>query len=259
MKAAVTVYVVDWSPDRVKERRFTGDAFLRWFGTGEKAGVRPAWAEARWINVSLPFRWAALVKPFTDLLIGCAQVDGLNWEVIKYLALHYDLHPLALEDAIKFAAHSNSKADWYASQLFVRLLVHSLCSTPPPKGASSGGNSLLQLVGMSKYQRHARDVLGGDSEKAGTFAAGAGQDDVHHAHGQEADAFDSAGTSDESADDDGESSVLDAKLEEQLAAKSVVNHLTEGYRVRIDRQQLSTFLLPSSACPSALLLALRGS
>lgn len=122
------------------------------------------------------------------------------------------------------------------------------------------------MIGMSKYQRHARDVLGGDHEKAGTFASGAGDDDPHHAHGEELDAFD-----DDDDDDDvtlGGGSDRDEKLEEQLAAKSVVNHLTENYRVssfwrpygptwpltlqlpspqvRIDRQQLSSFLLPSS-------------
>lgn len=52
MDSDVTVYVIDWSPERVKERRFTGDAFLRWFGTDGKAGQRPEWAQARWINVS---------------------------------------------------------------------------------------------------------------------------------------------------------------------------------------------------------------
>ena len=253
MDMEVTVYVVDWAPERVKERRFTGDAFLRWWGGGERAGKRPPWAKARWVNV-----------------------DGLNWPVIKAVALYYDLHPLALEDAIKFAAHSNSKADWYSSafhhlrqwtapdrdaatdrrptladQLFTRILIHSLCTKPPNKGAqTSMTQSLLSWFGMSKYQRHARHVLGGDSEKAGTFAFGAGSDDPSHVHGIDAQ-FDAYGEPEANdpipSDVDSETaSVLDDRLEEQLAAKSVVNHLTEDMRVRIDRQQLSTFLLPSN-------------
>lgn len=92
MNMEVTVYVVDWAPQRVKERRFKGEAFLRWFGDGSRAGKRPPWAKARWVNI-----------------------DGLNWPVIKAVALFYDLHQLALEDALRFSAHSNSKADWYSS------------------------------------------------------------------------------------------------------------------------------------------------
>lgn len=102
------------------------------------------------------------------------------------------------------------------------------------------------MIGMSKYQRHARDVLGGDHEKAGTFASGAGDDDPHHAHGEELDAFD-----DDDDDDDmtlGGGSDMDEKLEEQLAAKSVVNHLTENYRVS-SLAATWTYLATDSAPP----------
>jgi len=57
MKDPVKVQVVDWSADKVIQRRFQdGDAFLRWFERED----RGEWVKARWINV-----------------------DGLNWEVAK--------------------------------------------------------------------------------------------------------------------------------------------------------------------------------
>lgn len=57
MKGPTKVQVVDWSADKVIQRRFEdGEDFLRWFNQEE----RKDWVKARWINI-----------------------DGLNWEVAK--------------------------------------------------------------------------------------------------------------------------------------------------------------------------------
>lgn len=57
MQGPTKVQVVDWSAEKVVQRRFEeGDDFLRWFEREEKKN----WVKARWINV-----------------------DGLNWEVVK--------------------------------------------------------------------------------------------------------------------------------------------------------------------------------
>lgn len=96
------------------------------------------------------------------------QIDGLNWEVIKAIALEFELHPLALEDAVKYAPHSLSKADWYSDQLFTRLLIHTLCKhsfhpTPEPPSPNVL-DPILRLIGVGRDQRRARDVLDGDLE-----------------------------------------------------------------------------------------------
>lgn len=57
---------------------------------------RPEWAKVRWRGL-FPSRRSAHVS--------CAQirwlhVNGLSWDVIRTLALQYDLHPLSLEDMV---------------------------------------------------------------------------------------------------------------------------------------------------------------
>lgn len=50
---------------------------------------------------------------------------GLSWDVLKPLALTYDLHPLSLEDVVHHGSSSTrSKADYYREHLFASVLVH---------------------------------------------------------------------------------------------------------------------------------------
>ncbi|KAH9814945.1 hypothetical protein DFH28DRAFT_969877 [Melampsora americana] len=63
--------------------------------------TRPIWSSVRWINV-----------------------NGLNWDVIKTLALEYQLHPLAVEDCVHTSARS--KSEYYKHHLFVHAAVHTL-------------------------------------------------------------------------------------------------------------------------------------
>jgi Mg2+ and Co2+ transporter CorA len=52
---------------------------------------RPSWAKVRWINV-----------------------DGLNWQCIKFLALKYNLHRLAIEDLLSV---QRTKIDLYKDRI----------------------------------------------------------------------------------------------------------------------------------------------
>jgi Mg2+ and Co2+ transporter CorA len=61
---------------------------------------RPSWAKVRWINV-----------------------DGLNWQCIKLLALKYNLHRLAIEDLLSV---QRTKIDMYQNRIF--LVIRTLIS-----------------------------------------------------------------------------------------------------------------------------------
>ncbi|RUS25804.1 hypothetical protein BC938DRAFT_471620 [Jimgerdemannia flammicorona] len=62
---------------------------------------RPLWSKIRWINV-----------------------DGLSWDVIMTLAVHYELHLLAVEDL--FHVPQRTKVDYYSDHIFVSLMLHTL-------------------------------------------------------------------------------------------------------------------------------------
>jgi Mg2+ and Co2+ transporter CorA len=201
------------------------------------------------------------------LLSHAPQIDGLNWDVIKATALRFSLHPLALEDAVKFRSHSISKADWFSDQLFVRVLVHSLhpqTSRPSVHNRSGILQQCLEAFGLDRSNRHARDVLAGDTEQAGTFGFGIDPDDDDDADSED----DGQDTVDQDArllaggkrwswaDDENEKGVEDVKLEEQLAAKAVVKSLTSSFRVAIDKQQMSSFLLPTDSKHGGTLISI---
>lgn len=69
---------VDYSSERAEFSVLTNDSLPAFL---EKP--RPEFAKVRWIHV-----------------------NGLSWDVIKALSLHYNLHPLSLEDML----HSSSSA-----------------------------------------------------------------------------------------------------------------------------------------------------
>ena len=56
---------------------------------------KPSWAKVRWINV-----------------------DGLNWQCIKFLAIKYNLHRLAIEDLLSV---QRTKTDLYPDRIFPLL------------------------------------------------------------------------------------------------------------------------------------------
>nr|XP_031861972.1 uncharacterized protein CI109_002385 [Kwoniella shandongensis]KAA5529044.1 hypothetical protein CI109_002385 [Kwoniella shandongensis] len=52
------------------------------------------------------------------------HVDGVSWEVVKTLVLHYGLHPLAVEDSLRATNTPRSKLDFYKNHLYLQLLIH---------------------------------------------------------------------------------------------------------------------------------------
>ncbi|KIR25018.1 hypothetical protein I309_06128 [Cryptococcus deuterogattii LA55] len=52
------------------------------------------------------------------------HVDGVNWEVVKALVLHFGLHPLAVEDSLEASESPRSKLDFYKNHLYLQLLIH---------------------------------------------------------------------------------------------------------------------------------------
>lgn len=61
------------------------------------------------------------------------HVNGLSWDVIKPLALHFNLHPLSLEDMLhsSSSASTRSKVDYYRQHLFARVVVHRTLDQQP--------------------------------------------------------------------------------------------------------------------------------
>jgi Mg2+ and Co2+ transporter CorA len=47
--------------------------------------------------------------------------SGINFETMKVLALKYNLHPLAIEDALRANNNPRSKIDFYAEHLYTQV------------------------------------------------------------------------------------------------------------------------------------------
>lgn len=60
------------------------------------------------------------------------HVNGLSWDVIKALALQYNLHPLSLEDMLhsSSSASTRSKVDYFRHHLFASIIVHRTLEQP---------------------------------------------------------------------------------------------------------------------------------
>lgn len=86
------------------------------------------------------------------------HVNGLSWDVLKPLALHYDLHPLSLEDILHSSSSSStrSKADYYRQHLFCSVIVHRTLEQPSnkevelPEEPSSVSRSTTKALGKGK-------------------------------------------------------------------------------------------------------------
>ncbi|EIN14275.1 hypothetical protein PUNSTDRAFT_129907 [Punctularia strigosozonata HHB-11173 SS5] len=97
-----TIEIIDFNRTTSKGMRMTNGDFVQLMHEDQKSKPEP-WVKVRWINVG-----------------------GVSWDVIKALALRYNLHPLAVEDVLHTPRHSRSKSDYYNQHLFLRVLCHSL-------------------------------------------------------------------------------------------------------------------------------------
>ncbi|KAG8903374.1 hypothetical protein FRB99_003396 [Tulasnella sp. 403] len=105
------IELVDFGPTRCKVDRFNNQELVKDLVVLDpepheqesEERKRPLWAKVRWINIS-----------------------GISWDVIKCLALRYNIHPLAIEDILHGRQAYSSKADYYRMHLFIRMLCHTL-------------------------------------------------------------------------------------------------------------------------------------
>ncbi|KAL6745645.1 hypothetical protein V8C86DRAFT_3150920 [Haematococcus lacustris] len=133
LSQVVSAQCVDFSADRLSVRDGLTNSDLITFLDKE----RPQWSRVRWINI-----------------------DGMSWDVIKALALKFDLHPLAVEDVIHIP--QRIKADFYdhrwtgtnrdaaASAAFAPVLTTQPYA-PLPTGPrpSNGANAVTYPPGTS--------------------------------------------------------------------------------------------------------------
>ncbi|EJU02812.1 hypothetical protein DACRYDRAFT_115780 [Dacryopinax primogenitus] len=102
------IEVCDYSSNNASFTRLS-NAGLAEFLSG-RGKDRPAWAKVRWINVG-----------------------GISFDVIRAIALRYDLHPLATEDVLRCGeSGSRSKSDYYKNHLFLSLICHLLAPDDEP-------------------------------------------------------------------------------------------------------------------------------
>ncbi|KAL1407222.1 hypothetical protein Q8F55_006639 [Vanrija albida] len=78
---------------------------------------------ASWLDSSAGQRPAVDGKPVG---VRWIHVSGQNWEVMKTLALRFQLHPLAVEDALRSYRSPRSKIDFYKHHLYLQILVHHI-------------------------------------------------------------------------------------------------------------------------------------
>ncbi|POW00750.1 hypothetical protein PSTT_12950 [Puccinia striiformis] len=159
--------------------------------------TRPPWASVRWINV-----------------------NGLSWEVIKLLAIQYQLHPLAVEDCLHTSARS--KSEYYKHHLFVHAAVHTLeepseLPDPPDHDKRNGTNPTQSFTNSDQpLERGFINPLEPIDQTADHLIMDLDTaTNGHRIPGKE---------------------VFDAERE-------VVRQLTKDYKVRIHVEKLSIFLL----------------
>lgn len=98
-------------------------------------------------NDSLP---GFLEKPRPEFAkVRWMHVNGLSWDVIKALALHYNLHPLSLEDMLhsSSSASTRSKVDYFRHHLFASIIVHR---TLEPTGGQDVKSAQEETLGITK-------------------------------------------------------------------------------------------------------------
>uniref|UniRef100_A0A7S3QLE5 Magnesium transporter n=2 Tax=Dunaliella tertiolecta TaxID=3047 RepID=A0A7S3QLE5_DUNTE len=108
LRAQCKITCVDYNASQVALREGITNETLQEF----LDAPRPSWSRVRWINI-----------------------DGLSWDVIQRCALHFDLHPLSVEDCVHVP--QRIKADFYDHFLYVSLNLVSLVSYTTLQDAGS--------------------------------------------------------------------------------------------------------------------------
>ncbi|GAA5980874.1 hypothetical protein JCM11641_004751 [Rhodosporidiobolus odoratus] len=145
LKCQCVMQVAEWSEEKIEFSVLTNKE-----GNGELEGFlergRPEWAKVRWIHV-----------------------NGLDWQVLKSLALYYDLHPLSLEDMLHHGSSSStrSKVDYFKQHLFVSLIVHRTLEQSAVAVENMPEEVLGPGIGMARSTTKGLKGGGGSRERHG--------------------------------------------------------------------------------------------
>ncbi|GEM08042.1 recQ family helicase MusN [Rhodotorula toruloides] len=162
------IQVAEWSKERAEFTVLTNESVPGFLDSG-----RSDFAKVRWMHV-----------------------NGLSWDVIKPLALHFNLHPLSLEDMLhsSSSASTRSKVDYYRQHLFSRVVVHRTLDQQPKAdldapeetlgisrsttkalkgGAKERGPQLREQFGFHHHQRDEEAIVDSVTQsRIGSHASG---------------------------------------------------------------------------------------
>ncbi|KAJ9107443.1 hypothetical protein QFC21_000896 [Naganishia friedmannii] len=109
------------------------------------------------------------------------NVDGINFETLKFLTLRYGLHPLAVEDTLRASNNPRSKLDFYANHLYLQILVQHIRSEDQDEIRAAGSRKARRAganarAGRSRYgstdERSPPPPGSGESEEEGSNDGG---------------------------------------------------------------------------------------
>ncbi|KXT06197.1 hypothetical protein AC578_1439 [Pseudocercospora eumusae] len=106
--ATSEIRIIDYSHKQIEERDVAAADLEQFLQTSPK----PDWAAVRWI-----------------------YINGLNFDVVRCLGNHKNLHPLAIEDVLDI--HTPTKVDWYEDHCFLELNLAKLYEGDPPRNEDS--------------------------------------------------------------------------------------------------------------------------
>ncbi|GAA6052075.1 hypothetical protein JCM3770_006617 [Rhodotorula araucariae] len=143
LKCRTVIQVADFAAHRAEFSVLTNETLSDFL-----ALPRPEFAKVRWMHV-----------------------NGLSWDVLKPLALHFDLHPLSLEDMLHSSSSSStrSKCDYFRQHLFCSVIVHRTLERPthsvdmPEEPTKGPGRSTTKALGKGSTKDrsgHLREQFG---------------------------------------------------------------------------------------------------
>ncbi|KAG9049055.1 hypothetical protein FS837_011328 [Tulasnella sp. UAMH 9824] len=161
-----SIDVMDYGPTKFKHTKLSNEELENHIA--HESRTRPLWAKVRWINIG-----------------------GVSWDVIRALALRYEIHPLVIEDVLHGRQTYSSKADYYNKHLFVRMLCHVLkddddnspniiepnaprpnvsrSNTTPPPAYTSRTGTVSETQAAVDHKFVSEDDLNGSQAKRGMF------------------------------------------------------------------------------------------
>ncbi|TFK24266.1 hypothetical protein FA15DRAFT_656030 [Coprinopsis marcescibilis] len=116
-KQSCVIDIIDYDSDEATFTRMGNDQFIHLMSQPPslKSPSEVAFGEVD------PTPMAGTRPP---LCVRWINIGGIDWEVLKSIAMQYELHSLALEDILHESGHNHSKADYYPEHLFIRVLCH---------------------------------------------------------------------------------------------------------------------------------------